>query len=86
MTIHTMPVPNGCTIEFAWMLHCAGVKMDASYGEGWVNLEIDDDTHEIVQVYTDEDEREARKRVWAGWDIAHLADDTHVEHDSNGAG
>jgi hypothetical protein len=82
MSVHTMPVPNGCTIEFAWMLHCAGIKMDAVYGEGWVNLEIDDETQEIIQVYTDEDERDARKRMWAS---GPSAPDTHVEHEATGA-
>jgi hypothetical protein len=81
VTVHTFPVPNGCTIEFAWMLHCAGVLMDATYGEGWVNLEIDDDTHEITHIYTDEDEREARKSMMA---FGPQAPDSHVEHASGG--
>jgi hypothetical protein len=58
-----MPVPTGCTIEFAWMCHCAGIPLDAVYGTGWVNLEISDETHEIVKVYTEDDERDARKLV-----------------------
>lgn len=65
MSIHTFPVPNGCTIDFAWQLHCAGIPMNATYGEGWVNLEVDDTTHEILHVYTEEDEREARKAAMA---------------------